>query len=81
MASKRWVPKALEIVLQHNHLSDQALAAQLTGRTAGAVAATRDAPHVYHTGGQPTFGLSQPLQQWLAVRPGAFGCPGCNAPL
>jgi hypothetical protein len=81
MANKVWTTQEFETLLIHNNLSDDAMAAQLSGRTAGAVAATRDAAHVYHTGGHPTFHLAQSLQDWLAARPGRFRCPRCGEPL
>ena len=81
MTNKAWTTQEFESVLRHNDLSDEALAARLSGRTAGAVAATRAAIHVYHTGGHPTFHLSQRLQQWLAARPGVFHCRYCKESL
>ena len=81
MSAKKWTPNELEIVLQHYRLSDQELTAQLPGRTAGAIAATRDAVHVYHTGGHPTFHLSQSLHEWLATRTGTFRCQRCGNPV
>jgi hypothetical protein len=83
MARNLWTTAELEIVLTHTLLSNEALAALLPGRTAGAVEATREAVHAHHTGASPKFNLRPDLRQWLAARPGVFRCPRlrCNAPL
>ena len=79
MARKEWTTEELEIVLTHNHLSDQQLADLLPGRSEGAVGAARAVIHNYHIGGHPNFQPALQLQPWLEERRSTFMCPNCGA--
>jgi hypothetical protein len=48
MANIQWTAHEYEILLAYNHLSDEALSAQLPKRTTGAIAAQRAVIHNYH---------------------------------
>jgi hypothetical protein len=78
MAYKEWTTQEYEIVVNHNQLSDQALADLLPGRTAGAVGATRAVIHNYHRGGHPNFQPSRQAQSWLEERRSTLTCPTCG---
>ena len=79
MAGEPWSIGELETLLTNGRLPDDALAALLPGRSAGAVAAMREAAHCSHTGAPESFNLKSSFRQWIAERPGVFRCPACNA--